>query len=234
MQDFRAVSQLARQHNISTMTDNSWASPINQKPLDMGIDIVVHSGTKYLAGHSDLTVGFLACSSVLFDIIKPMAVSLGACLAPDDAYLALRGLRTLPVRMAQHQKSGLEIARWLQQRPEVRLVRHPGLPDFPDHELAARQLSGYSSLFSFDLQPGTEAARHAFVNALELFYIGVSWGGFESLMLPLGDRHKNDRSWRKHTGLTADTFRTSIGLEDTDDLIADLENGLAAWRQAMD
>lgn len=234
MQDFKAVSQLARQRGIITMTDNSWATPLNQKPLDMDIDIVVHSGTKYLAGHSDLTVGFLACSANLFGTIKEMAVLLGACLAPDDAYLALRGLRTLPVRMAQHQKSGLEIARWLQRRPEVRLVRHPGLSDFPDHELAARQLSGYSSLFSFDLQPGTDAARHAFVNALELFYIGVSWGGYESLMLPLGNSHKDDPAWCARIGLTDDTFRTSIGLEDTDDLIADLEKGLAAWRKEMD
>ena len=234
IQDLRAVAELARSRGIYTIIDNSWATPLYQKPLEMGLDVVVHTGTKYIGGHSDLTLGLLACSTELFDKIKPNASLLGANLAPDDAYLALRSLRTLPLRMAQHQEAALTIARWLQNRPEVREVLHPGLPNFPDHELAQRQQTGYSGLFSFRLQPGTEQARHAFVDTLELFLIGVSWGGYESLMLPLDTAHNDEPAWRAHRGLDDDTFRTSIGLEDPEDLMADLENGLAAWRRAMD
>ncbi len=234
IQDLQAVAELARAKGIYTLADNSWATPLYQKPIDLGIDIVVHSGTKYIAGHSDLTLGLLVCSAELFDKIKPTAVMLGANLSPDDAYLALRGLRTLPLRMAQHQKAALTIARWLQSRPEVRQVIHPGLSDFPDYELAQQQMSGYSRLFSFYLQPGTEEARRAFVDTLDLFLIGVSWGGYESLMLPLGSSFKDDPDWRVRYGLDDDIFRTCIGLEDSDDLIADLEKGLAAWRAVMD
>jgi cystathionine beta-lyase len=231
--DLQAAATAARQRHIYTIADNSWATPLYQKPLDLGIDIVVHSGTKYIAGHSDLTLGLLACSKQLFNRIKLVAAMLGANLAPDDAYLALRGLRTLPLRMAQHQQSALTIARWLQDRPEVRAVLHPGLASFPGHELAQRQQRGYSSLFSFRLQPGTAEARRAFVDTLELFLIGVSWGGYESLILPLETAFKHEPAWRARRGLDDDTFRTSIGLEDPEDLIADLEQGLAAWRAAQ-
>lgn len=234
VQDLRAAAQLARSRGILTLADNSWATPLYQNPLKMGIDVVVHSGSKYIAGHSDITLGLLACSAELFERIKPVAAMLGANLSPADAYLALRGLRTLPLRLAQHQQSALEIARWLQSRPEVEQVLHPGLPTFPGYALAQRQMTGSSSLFSFRLQPGTEKARRAFVNTLELFLIGVSWGGYESLMLPLTNAHQSEPDWRARRGLTDDTFRTSIGLEDTADLIADLERGLAAWRAAMD
>lgn len=234
IQDLQAVANLAQSRGVYTIADNSWATPLNQKPVKLGIDVVVHSGTKYIAGHSDLTLGLLACSRALFNKIKPTAVMLGACLAPDDAYLALRGLRTLPLRMAQHQKSALEIAQWLAAQPEVRQVLHPGLLDFPGHELACRQMTGYSSLFSFHLQPGTEEARRAFVDSLQLFLIGVSWGGYESLMLPIGASYKDDPDWRARRNIDDDTFRTSIGLEDTEDLITDLKQGLAAWRKAMD
>jgi cystathionine beta-lyase len=143
LQDLAAVAAVARQAGVITLADNSWATPLYQKPLELGIDMVVHSGTKYIAGHSDLTLGLLACSNALFAKIKPMAALLGANLAPDDAYLALRGLRTLPLRMAQHQEAGLKIARWLQNRPEVRQVLHPGLPGFPDHALAQLRNSYY-------------------------------------------------------------------------------------------
>ncbi len=234
IQDIAAVVRVAKAHNIDTILDNSWATPLYQKPIEMGIDVVVHSGTKYIAGHSDLTLGLLACSREYFDKIKPTAAILGASLAPDDAYLALRGLRTLPLRMAQHQESALKIAHWLQTRPEVREVLHPGLSDFSQYDLAQKQMTGYSSLFSFRLQPGTQEARVAFLDTLELFLIGVSWGGYESLVIPLSDSQKARPDLRQRLNLDDDTFRTSIGLEDTDDLIADLEQGLAAWRAVMD
>lgn len=234
LQDLWAVAELARSHGIYTMADNSWATPLYQKPLDLGIDIVVHSGTKYIAGHSDLTLGLLACSQAMFEKVKPMAALLGANLAPDDAYLALRGLRTMPLRLARHQASALTIARWLQGRPEVRQLFYPGLPEFPGYELARRQMSGATSLFTFRLQPGTAAARRAFVDALDLFLIGVSWGGYESLILPLENSFKDDPALRASRGVDDDLFRVSIGLEDPEDLMADLEKGLAAWRAEMD
>ncbi len=234
LQDLQTAAQLARSRGVYTMADNSWATPLYQKPLTLGIDIVVHSGTKYIAGHSDLTLGLLACSAEMYDKIKPMAVLLGASLAPDDAYLALRGLRTLPLRMAQHQESALKIARWLANRPEVIEVHHPGLPTFAGHALSKKQQTGYSSLFSFRLHPGTPQARRAFVNSLNLFLIGVSWGGYESLMLPLENAFSAEPEWRARRGLNDDMFRTAIGLEAPEDLMADLETGLAAWRAAMD
>jgi cystathionine beta-lyase len=158
---------------------------------------------------------------------------LGASLAPDDAYLALRGLRTLPLRLARHQQSALTVARWLQTRPEVREVLHPGLPNHGGQELALRQLRGYSSLFSFRLQPAPARARRAFVDRLELFLIGVSWGGYESLILPLETAFSGEPAWRARRGIDDDTFRTSIGLEDPEDLIVDLEQGFTAWRAAL-
>jgi len=233
LQDLPAAAQLARRRGIHTIADNSWATPLYQKPIELGIDIVVHSGTKYIAGHSDLTLGLLACSTELYAKIRPTAALLGASLAPDDAYLALRGLRTLPLRLARHQQNALTVARWLQTRPEVREVLHPGLPEFGGHELARRQLTGYSSLFSFRLQPAPARARHAFVDRLELFLIGVSWGGYESLILPLETAFTAEPAWRTRRGIDDDTFRTSIGLEDPEDLIVDLEQGLAAWRAAL-
>ncbi|MEW5956139.1 MAG: cystathionine beta-lyase [Chloroflexota bacterium] len=233
LQDLPIVAELARDRGIYTIADNSWATPLYQKPLDLGIDIVVHSGTKYIAGHSDLTLGLLACSAKMYHKIKPTAALLGASLAPDDAYLALRGLRTLPLRLARHQDNALAVARWLQTRPEVREVLHPGLPEFSGYELARRQLTGYSSLFSFRLQPAPAWARHAFVDALDLFLIGVSWGGYESLILPLETAFTHEPDWRARRRIDNDTFRTSIGLEDPEDLILDLEQGLAAWRAAL-
>jgi cystathionine beta-lyase len=234
LQDLPAAAELARDRGIYTIADNSWATPLYQKPIELGIDIVVHSGTKYIAGHSDLTLGLLACSAKMYQKIKPTAAILGASLAPDDAYLALRGLRTLPLRLAQHQQNALAVARWLQTRPEVREVLHPGLPEFAGYELARRQLTGASSLFSFRLQPALARARHAFVDALELFLIGVSWGGYESLILPLETAFTQEPEWRARRHIDDDTFRTSIGLEDPEDLIVDLEQGLAAWRSALD
>lgn len=234
IQNLRNVAALAKSRNIITMVDNSWATPLYQNPIRLGIDIVVHSGSKYIAGHSDITLGLLACSAEMFDRIKPTAALLGANLSPADAYLALRGVRTLSVRMARHQKSALQIAEWLEQRPEVCQVLYPGLASFSGHQLARQQMCGFSSLFSFRLHSGTEKARHAFVDTLGLFLIGVSWGGYESLILPLTTAYADDLQWRLRRGLDDDTFRTSIGLEDPADLIRDLERGLAAWRAALD
>lgn len=228
IQDIRAVTALAKANNIVTIIDNSWATSLFQQPLTMGVDVVVHSGTKYIAGHSDVVVGLLACNAKMYKIIKPIATVLGANLSPDDAYLVTRGLRTLPVRLAQQQASALKIARWLQSRPEVQSVIHPGLPEFPNYELAKSQMQGYSSLFGLKLHPAPEEARHAFVDSLAFFSIAVSWGGFESLILPIAAKIS--------AGVSAndEIYRICIGLEDPDDLIADLEQGFAAREEATE
>jgi len=234
LQDLRAVTALARPRGIATVIDNSWATPLYQKPLTMGVDVVVHSGTKYISGHSDVIVGLLACNEAMYRRIKPVAKLLGASLAPDDAYLVTRGLRTLPVRLGREEQSALTVARWLEEQPEVRAVLHPGLPSFPQYELGKSQMQGSSSLFGLVLQPGGEKARHAFVDSLKLFSIAVSWGGFESLILPMGDSYRDQPEVRQMMGIDDDLFRLSIGLEGVDDLIEDLKAGLAAWRRAAD
>jgi cystathionine beta-lyase len=230
IQDLRAVARVARERGVWTVIDNSWATPLYQNPIDLGIDVVVHSGTKYIAGHSDLLLGLVAGPTRLMTQIRRMANLLGCTLSPDDAYLAIRGLRTLGVRMAQHQASALKVARWLQTRPEVREVLHPGLESFPGYALAKSQMSGYSGLFSFRLQPRDRAAQHRFVDtSLKLFHLGYSWGGYESLIMPLLNSARNNPALRAELGLDDDIYRVSIGLEDPDDLIAVIEEALVAW-----
>jgi cysteine-S-conjugate beta-lyase len=232
LQDLRAAARVAREHGILTVIDNTWATPLYQTPLDLGIDLTLHSGTKYIAGHSDLLLGLVAGRAELMQPVRSMARLLGGTLAPDDAYLATRGLRTLPVRMARHQDSALRIARWLEGRPEVRQVLHPGLESFPQHALAQAQMTGTSGLFSFRLQPRDGAARHRFVDTLlTLLRLGYSWGGYESLVLPLINSHKSDPTLRAELGLDDDTYRVSIGLEAPEDLLAVFEEALRAWGQ---
>jgi len=232
VQDLAFVASLARSRSIFTIADNTWATPVFQKPLKLGIDLVVHSGTKYIAGHSDLTLGLIATSSRFFDIVKPVAGLLGACLSPDDAYLALRGLRTLPLRMKQHQESALRLAEWLERRIEVRQVLHPGLPSSRYHLLASQQQTGFSGLFSFRLHETVEGADHAFLDSLRIFTIGVSWGGYESIITPLGCFHLNEPEWRRRRTLGPGMFRVSVGLEALEDLVKDLEHALTVWRSA--
>jgi cystathionine beta-lyase len=233
IQDLRAAARCAREHGLISIIDNTWATPLYQTPLELGIDLSIHSGTKYIAGHSDMLLGLVAGSDELMRRIRAMANALGGALAPDDAYLAIRGLRTLPVRMARHQDSGLRVARWLQARPEVCAVLHPGLPSFAGYALAQTQMRGYSSLFGFRLQPRGEQARHRFVDTLlQLFRLGYSWGGYESLILPLLNHQKGNAQLREQLGLDDDTYRICIGLEHPDDLIAVLDQALAAWAAA--
>lgn len=216
MLDLRAISRVARAHGAVTITDNTWATPLYQQPLDLGIDISLHSGTKYINGHSDTMCGVVATSHELMKTLRPMAVALGATLSPEDAYLCVRGLRTLAIRMPHHMENGLAVARWLHDHPLVDQVLHPALPDSPYYELWRAQMSGAASLFSVVLRPGPEGAAAAFANALKLFGLAPSWGGFESLLAPV--EVKPDRPI---------VFRLAIGLEPVDALIADLEQALA-------
>lgn len=231
IQDLAAVAKLAKEKGIWTAVDNTWATPLFQKPIQLGIDVSIHSATKYIGGHSDLMFGLTAGTAAAMAKIRRVYTLLGACPGPDDSYLALRGLRTLHVRMAQHQANGLKVARWLAEQPDVVRVNHPGLENFPGHEIHRSQCSGDSGLFSFELQPRGEAARAAFVNSLRFFGLGYSWGGYESLLSPLAFQHYGNRALRDELGLRDDQFRVSIGLEDADDIIADLTGALAAYRK---
>lgn len=231
IQDIRAVAKLARSKGIWTVIDNTWATPLYQKPIELGIDVSVHAGTKYIGGHSDIMYGLTAGTAEAMAQIRRVYTMLGACPSPDDSYLALRGLRTMHVRLKQHEAGALKVARWLDEQPDVVRVLHPGLESFPGHALHRSQCSGDSGLFGFQLQPRGEAARAAFVNSLRFFGLGYSWGGYESLISPLAFAHYGKEELRAELGLTDDHFRVSIGLEGVDDLIADLAGALAVYRK---
>jgi cystathionine beta-lyase len=233
IQDLRAVAQLGRERSIWTAIDNTWATPLYQKPLQLGIDLSIHSGTKYIAGHSDLMLGLVTGTEAAMRKVRAVYSQLGASLSPDDAYLALRGLRTLPLRLQRHEASALQVARWLETHAEVEEVLHPGLESFEGHQLHRSQCSGDSGLFSFRLKARSESARAAFVNSLTLFSLGYSWGGYESLLSPLAFSYYGNEALRRDLGLTDHHFRISIGLEDPDDLIEDLARALQIYSQTQ-
>lgn len=221
--DLEAVARMAREREIVTVIDNTLATPYNQRPLEMGIDLVVHSVSKYLAGHSDVVAGALAGSDERVRSISANEIrDLGGIIGPFEAWLILRGIRTLGLRMQAHNRAGLAIARWLEDRPEIERVFHAGLPSHPQHTLAARQMTGFSGLMGVVVRGGMEAGI-AFVNRLRLFGIGVSWGGFESLALPM---NLDDPAMARELGIVPGFVRLSIGLEDQADLIDDLDNAL--------
>ena len=233
IQDLARLSAQAHERGAITMADNSWATPLFQQPHRLGVDVVVHTGTKYIGGHSDVVLGLITTNGPLLQQIKEVAILLGATLGPAEAYLALRSLRTLPVRLAQHQANALAVASWLQAHPKVTRVLHPGLPQFPGHDLARQQMSGWSGLFGLELRPpASPEQRHRFVDSLDLFSIGVSWGGYESLIIPLLAQDDATRRQHEFVGLNDDCYRLSIGLEDPADLIADLEQALETYEVA--
>ena len=214
------IVEAARQRGITTIFDNSWASPYFQQPLDFGCDLVVHSATKYIGGHSDVVGGIVVGrDEERREKLCYEAELLGASPDPFAAWLLMRGLRTLAVRMEQHQRSGLAVARMLEEHPRVQRVQHPGLQSHPQHTLAERQLGGYSSLFSFSLEDQTRAATHRFLNKLRLFGIGVSWGGFESLAIGGVFFNQDPRHARW-------LIRLHVGLETTADLVEDVRQAL--------
>lgn len=220
MQDVPAIAAAARKAGVTTIMDNTWATPLLFRPLAHGVDVALLSATKYIGGHSDLMMGILTANETAFPALRRSADDLGTCAGPDDCYLALRGLRTLSVRLQRHQENGLALATWLQQRPEVARVLHPGLPGDPGHELWKRDFRGASGLFSIELKPVSDAAVAAMLDGLELFGMGYSWGGFESLALP-----SDPRPIRTAVPWTAPgpVIRFHAGLENVADLIADLE-----------
>ncbi len=226
LQDLPACAALAQARGITTIIDNSWATPIFQRPIEYGIDVVVHSASKYLAGHSDVVAGaVISTRKVIEEIFQHEHAILGGAIGPFEAWLLVRGLRTLAVRMPAHQSGATSVAQFLARHARVRAVHYPGLETHPQLALARRQMSGTSGLLSVELDADVAGVR-AFTNALRLFSIGVSWGGYESLVIPLAVTDTPRRGTRRYS---AGLVRLHVGLEEPEALVADLDQALRAW-----
>ena len=227
MQDIPAICNAARERGVLVAIDNTWATPLYFRPFDHGVNISIQAATKYIVGHADALLGAITCDEPSARAVASTHESLGLCVNGEDCFLALRGLRTLSVRLERHWRSGLAIAEWLQARPEVASVVHPALPGNPGHELWRRDFLGASGLFSIYLKPYPNAAVKRMLNALRIFGMGYSWGGFESLIVPF-----DCKAARTATVWSAQgpALRLHIGLEDVDDLKRDLECGFTALR----
>lgn len=229
IQDVPAIVAVARKAGILTAMDNTWATPFYFKPLAHGVDVSLLSATKYIGGHSDLMMGIITATESAYPAVRRAVDDFGGCAGPDDCYLALRGFRTLGVRLARHQENGLALARWLKARPEVARVLHPALPEDPGHALWKRDFSGASGLFGIELKPVSETAVEAMLDGMELFGMGYSWGGFESLILPAEVKSiRTAVRWNAAGPL----IRIHAGLEDVADLIDDLTQGFERLRAA--
>jgi cystathionine beta-lyase len=228
VQDIPAIARVAKAHGAVVMMDNTWATPLFFRPLDHGVDISIHAATKYPAGHSDVLLGTVSANEACWPKLRDTYDALGVCAGPDDVYQVLRGLRTMGVRLERHQQSALEIARWLEARPEVARVLHPALESNPGYALWKRDFTGSSGIFSVVLRRGGLKQTHAFLDALRIFGLGYSWGGYESLAVPVS------LAGRKIAvgPYEGPMFRLQIGLEDVEDLKADLACGLAAAQGA--
>jgi len=230
IQDVPAIAAAAHAHGAVVLMDNTWASPLYFQPLEKGVDLAIQSGSKYIGGHSDLMLGTISANRTTWPQLIKTVHAMGLCVGPDDMYLGLRGLRTMGVRLAQHYAAGLSIARWLEARPEVLCVLHPALERHPGHAIWQRDYTGASGLFSVIFKPMPQTAVFAFVDALSLFGIGASWGGYESLIIPFDCKAVRTATQWAPGG---PTVRLHIGLEAVDDLTADLERGFAAMASAM-
>jgi cystathionine beta-lyase len=219
MQDLPAIARAARRHNATVLFDNTWATPVFFRPLDHGADVSIMAGTKYIGGHADLMLGTVSANGRALKQLRETHGAMGLHVGPDDIYLALRGLRTLGVRLPRHQQSAMIVAKWLAARPEVARVLYPPLPDDPGNALWRRDMSGGSGLLGIVLNGWPETRAKEFADSLELFGIGASWGGYESLVvLSQPETHRTAAPWNAEGPL----LRLHIGLEDPDDLIADL------------
>lgn len=228
LQDLEAVTGLARSRNIRTVIDNTWATPIFQPALSMGIDMEVHSCSKYIGGHSDIIAGVVMGKAADIDSIAIREYEwIGAKTATFEAWLILRSLRTLPVRLRQHQENALKVAHFLEVHPKIKIVRYPGLKSYPQYELGQKQMSGYTGLMSFQLVTELEKIK-TFFNSLQLFKIGVSWGGHESLIYAPAISYLKELNHEQFgaMGISLGDMRISVGLENADDLIYDLEAAL--------
>ena len=220
MQDIPAIAAAAHERGLPVLADNTWGTPYFFRSFEHGVDVSIHSATKYIAGHSDVMMGVVVTNEKCWLPVRKAVADFGYSVSPEDCYLALRGFRTIGVRMKQQMANALKVARWLQSRPEVKRVLYPALESDPGHAVWRRDFEGAAALFSFVLESANDEAAAAFIDALDLFGIGSSWGGFESLVV-LADivRHRTATRWQPG----GPTLRLHVGLEDPDDLIADLE-----------
>jgi cystathionine beta-lyase len=229
MPDIPVIASVAQARGALVIDDNTWATPLFHRSLDQGVDISIQAATKYIGGHSDIMFGTISANAKAWPMVADAIQLLGVCAGPDDVFLAIRGLRTLAVRLAQHYCSGLEIARWLGKRPEVKRVLHPGLETDPGHAIWKRDFTGASGLFSVVLNPATQDAVDALLNSLELFGMGYSWGGFESLIIPFDcASYRTATQWQPG----GPSLRLHVGLENVEDLKTDLARGFAAFNAA--
>ena len=223
VQDVPAICAAAKARGIATLLDNTWATPLFFPALQHGVDLAILAGTKYIGGHSDIMLGSVTATAEYWTALRRTAYQFGQVISPDDAYLAHRGLHTLDVRLRRHEANALVVARWLDARADIAAVLHPALPNCPGHDVWKRDFSGSSGLFSFVLRHASDDDVATMIDALNLFGIGYSWGGFESLALPVDPApDRTATSWSADGQL----IRLNIGLEDPADLIADLEQAL--------
>ena len=224
IQDISAITSAAHAHGCTVLMDNTWATSLFFRPFDHGVDVVIQAATKYIVGHSDAMLGVITTTESTFESVQRAALDFGAPPGPDDIYLGQRGLRTLRVRLDRHMETGLKIATWLKAQKEVARVLHPGIPDDPGHSLWLRDFQGASGLFGVVLKKATKAALTAMLDGMELFKMGYSWGGYESLIIPTDPgKQRTATTWDS----PGPTLRIHAGLEDPDDLISDLKHGLA-------
>jgi cysteine-S-conjugate beta-lyase len=226
VQDVPGICAMAKERGLTSLLDNTWATSFFFLAIENGVDLSIVACTKYVSGHSDLMMGAVTAAPSHFERLSRTGRSFGQYVSPDDAYLAARGLRTLGVRLRQHELGAVKVAHWLKDQPQVALILHPAFAECPGHEYWRRDFSGSSGLFSFALKGGDEAARDRLVDSLELFGIGYSWGGFESLAVPADVDQLRTAARREYPG---PLVRLHIGLEDPDDLIADLAAALADY-----
>ena len=227
VQDIPAIAKAAHEAGAVVVLDNTWATPLFFKSFAHGADVSIQAATKYIVGHADAMLGTITASKAVWPVIARTHEELGLCVGPEDAYLALRGLRSLGVRLARHQASAIALAEWLQNRPEVARVIHPALPTDPGHAIWKRDFTGSSGLFAIVLKPAPKKAVAAMLDGLDLFGMGYSWGGFESLMIPFDpSTYRTATEWQAE----GPALRLHVGLEDLDDLKADLEAGFARLR----
>lgn len=227
MQDVPAIAEVAHRHGACVIMDNTWATPFFFPPHERGVDLAVEAGTKYLSGHSDLLLGLVSANPEWAPRLRQTFDLMAICAGPEDVFLALRGLRTMHLRVQEAQRQGLEMARWMQARPEVSQVLHPALPECPGHDIWKRDFLGSTGLFSVILKPAPEKAVAAMLDGLELFGLGFSWGGFESLITPFDcSSYRTATKWSP----VGPGLRLQIGMEDLDDLKDDLDAGFARLR----
>ena len=234
VQDIPAIAKAAHDKGAIVMGDNTWGTPIYMRPFDLGMDISIHSATKYIGGHSDLVMGTLSCKKAHYAALLRTYRNTGPCASGDNCFLAQRGLRTIALRLKQHYENGLTIAAWLQKRPEVEKVLHPALPGAPGHDLWKRDFSGACGLFTIVLKEGyppsvppASGGLAKMLDHMDYFGMGYSWGGFESLMIPITPKKIRTATQWAYPG---QALRLHIGLEDPDDLMRDLERGFERLR----